>query len=70
MTLGHYSLSAGNNANKFDAIALRQRSFHPFVLVQSEAVVLDQNGLRRQLIAFDELRDGLSATRIDGFTIE
>ncbi len=58
------SLSAGHDANEFDVIAFDQRFIRPFAAMQSQAVVLDENRLRREPITFDQLRDGLRAARI------
>ena len=64
------SLSAGHDANKFDAIAFGQRFIRPFAAMQSQAIVLDENRLRRELITFDQLRDGLRAARIALLAVE
>ncbi len=44
-------LTARHDANKFNLIAFGQRSLRPFMPMQGEAVVLDQDRLRRQLEA-------------------
>ena len=45
--------SAGDDTNEFYEVTFGQRMLRPLVAVQGEAVVFDQNGLRRQLIMLD-----------------
>ncbi len=62
--------SAGHDADKFDPVAIGQFPFRPFTLVQRDTVVLNQNGLRRELITLDQFGDCLRATRLGVLAIE
>jgi hypothetical protein len=61
---------AGNNTNEFDLIAFGETSLWPFVAVQCETVVFNEDSLRSQLKALHQFLHGGSPARVDSFTID
>ena len=57
-------LTAGNDAQKFDAVALGQIAVRPLASIQRDAVVFDQDGLRWEIVAIDEFSHCLCAAGI------
>ena len=56
--------------DEFDPVAFGESLRCPFVSMYGEAVVLHQNGLRRQVIVLDQLPDRFHFARINGLAIE
>ncbi len=67
---GNPSLSAGNDANKFNAVSGGKRLVRPFVPMKREPVVLDQHCLRRQIETGNQFLDRARSTRLGVFAIQ
>lgn len=67
---GSWTSTTSDDSNQFDLIPIGQWMLPPFVSMQSKAIVLDQDRLRRQMMTFDQVRNRFSATRINGFAIQ
>ncbi len=70
LTLIAARLSAGDNANEFEAVRFPQLSFRPFTSVEGKAVVLDKDTARMQAVALDQLSDGSGSARICDLSIQ
>jgi len=63
-------LSASYDPDNLDPVALVERPLRPLVPMQGEAVVLDQNGLRRQMVRSYEVRHRFRAPRIGVLAVQ